>query len=77
MNGTKITEIGEHIISRTYARGLKFEDVEEALKHPLKYGKIKTDEQGRRSFAVIGKKITIYVNPDTGKTTTTHATSSK
>ena len=77
VNGTKITEIGEHIISRTYARGLKFEDIEDTLKHPLKYGKMKTDEQGRRSFAIIGKKITIYVNPDTGKATTTHATSSK
>lgn len=77
VNGTKITEIGEHIISRTYARGLKFEDVEDTLKNPLKYGNIKTDEQGRRSFAIIGKKITIYVNPDTGKMTTTHATSSK
>lgn len=77
VNGVEITEIGEHIISRTYARGLKFEDIEDALKNPLKYGKIKTDEQGRRSFAVIGKNVTVYVNPDTGKTTTTHATSSK
>lgn len=77
VKGIEITEIGEHIISRTYGRGLKFEDVEDALKNSLDYGKIKTDEQGRRSFAVIGKKVTVYVNPDTGKTTTTHATSSK
>lgn len=77
VNGIEITEIGEHIISRTYARGLEFEDVEDTLKNPLNYGKIKTDAKGRRSFAVIGKKVTIYINPDTGKVTTTHATSSK
>lgn len=77
VNGVEITEIGEHIISRTYARGLKFEDIEDALKNPLDYGKIKIDKQGRRSFAIIGKNVTIYVNPDTGKATTTHATSSK
>lgn len=76
VNGVKITEIGEHIISRTYARGIKFEDIEDCLKNPLGYGTIKTDSKGRRSFAVIGEKVTVYVNPDTGKTATTHPTSS-
>ena len=77
VNGVKITQISEHIISRTYARKLKFEDVEDALKNPLDYGKINTDKLGRRSFKVIGEKVTVYVNPDTGKTTTTHATHTK
>lgn len=77
VNGIKITEIGEHIISRTYARGIKFEDIEDCLKNFLEYGKIKIDNKGRRSFAVIGEKVTVYVNPDTGKIATTHATSSK
>lgn len=77
VNGIEIKEISEHIISRTYARGLSFEDIEETLKNPLDYGKIKTDQKGRKSFSVIGEKVTIYVNPDTGKTTTTHATSSR
>lgn len=77
VNNVEITEIGEHIISRTYARGLKFEHVEDALKNPLKYGKIKEDKQGRRSFSVIGEKVTVYVNPDSGKVTTAHATSSR
>lgn len=74
VNGVEITEISEHIISRTYARGLSYEDVANALKKPLGYGKIKVDKQGRRSFEVIGEKVTVCVNPDTGKTTTTHAT---
>ena len=77
VNGTKITEISEHIISRTYARRLDFKDIEDTLKNPLDFGKIKTDRQGRRSFEVIGEKVTICINPDTGKTTTVHATHSK
>lgn len=77
VNDIKITGIGEHIISRTYARGIKFEDIEDCLKNPLEYGTIKTDSKGRRSFAVIGEKVTVYVNPDTGKIATTHSTSSK
>ncbi len=76
VNGVKITEIGEHIISRTYARGIIFEDIEDCLKNPLECGTIKTDSSGRRSFAVVGEKVTVYVNPDTGKIATTHPTSS-
>lgn len=75
VNGVKITEIGEHIISRTYARGIIFEDIEDCLKNPLEYGTIKTDSSGRRSFAVVGEKVTVYINPDTGKTATAHLTS--
>lgn len=67
---TKITEISEHIISRTYARGVTFEEVEEILKNPTGYGIIKTDNKGRRSFMVYGNKFAIALNPDTGKTAT-------
>ncbi len=77
VNDIEIKEIGEHIISRTYARGLKFEDIEDALKNPLDCGKIREDKQGRKSFSAIGEKVTVYINPNTGKVTTTHATSSK
>ena len=44
VNGVKITEIGEHIISRTYARNVTFEDVQDTLKNPVKYGKIKPNK---------------------------------
>ena len=77
VNNIEIREIGEHVISRTYARGVEFKDIENTLKNPLDYGKIKIDNEGRKSFSVIGEKVTVYVNPDTGKITTTHATSSK
>lgn len=75
VNGIKITEIGEHIISRTYARNVTFEDVQDTLKNPVKYGKIVEDTKGRRSFYVYGKKVTIAVNPDTGKLATVRQTS--
>lgn len=75
VNGVKIQEIGEHIISRTYARGINFSDVEETLKKPLDYGKIKIDSQGRRSFYVFGPKVTIAINPDIGKAATVRPTS--
>lgn len=75
VNGVKITEIGEHIISRTYARNVTFEDVQDTLKNPIGYGTIKEDSKGRKSFYVYGKNITIAVNPETGKLATVRQTS--
>ena len=75
VNGVKITEIGEHIISRTYARNVTFEDVQDTLKNPIGYGTIKEDSKGRKSFYVHGKNITIAVNPETGKLATVRQTS--
>lgn len=75
VNGVKITEIGEHIISRTYARNVTFEDVQDTLKNPIGYGTIKEDSKGRKSFYVYGKNITISVNPETGKLATVRQTS--
>ena len=75
VNGIEITEIGEHIISRTYARNVSFEDVQDTLKNPAEYGIIKEDSKGRKSFYVYGKNVTIAVNPDTGKLATVRQTS--
>lgn len=63
VNGIKITEIGEHIISRTYARSVSFEDVQDTLKNPIKYGKIRKD----KSQQIKGKNCTIAINTETGK----------
>ena len=75
VNGIEITEIGEHIISRTYARNVSFEDVQDTLKNPAEYGIIKEDSKGRKSFCVYGKNVTIAVNPNTGKLATVRQTS--
>ena len=77
VNGIKIKEIGEHIISRTYARNLDFEDVKDCLNNPLDYGKIKVDEKGRKSFLIYGKVVTISVNPETGKLINARKTSKR
>ena len=63
VNGINITEIGEHIISRTYARNVTFEDVIDTLKNPIKYGKIRED----KSQQIKGKNCTIAINTETGK----------
>lgn len=63
VNGMRITEIGEHIISRTYARSVTFEDVQDTLKNPIKYGKIRAD----KSQQIKGKNCTIAINTETGK----------
>ena len=63
VNGIKITEIGEHIISRTYARNVTFENVQDTLKNPIKYGKIRTD----KSQQIKGENCTVVINTETGK----------
>ena len=68
VNGIKITEIGEHIISRTYARNIKFEDVQDTLKNPVKYGKIRSD----KSKQIKGENCTVVINTETGKLITVY-----
>lgn len=63
VNGIEIKEIGEHIISRTYTRDVSFEDVQDTLKNPIKYGKIRKDN----SQQIKGANCTIAINVETGK----------
>ena len=63
VNNIKITEIGEHIISRTYARNVTFENVQNTLKNPIKYGKIRAD----KSQQIRGENCTVVINTETGK----------
>lgn len=73
VNNTTITQIGEHIISQTYARGLKVSDVQETLQNPIKYGKIRKDN----SQIVYGETCAVVMNVDTGKLITTYAKKTK
>lgn len=73
VNNIEITEIGEHIISRTYARNINIADVENSLKNPLDYGKIRKND----SQQIIGEFATIAINTKTGKLTTIWPTSAK
>ena len=73
VNGIKITEIGEHIISRTYARNVSLEDVQDTLKSPVKYGKIRTN----KTQQIKGKNCTIIINTETGKLVTVYPKKTK
>ncbi len=66
VNGIAIKEIGEHIISRTYARNVNYDKVIDTLKNPIKYGKIRTDN----SMQIKGLNCTIVINMKTGKLVT-------
>lgn len=68
VNGVKIQEIGEHIISRTYGKKVSFEDVEDTLKNPVGYGKIRTDN----SQQIKGAHCTVVLNTKTGKLITVY-----
>ena len=66
-------EIGEHIISKTYARELKVENIMNTLKNPVKHGRIrKVDSQQVR-----GETCTVITNVKTGKLITTYPKKTK
>lgn len=73
VNNIKVSEIGEHIISQTYARGLKVKNIEDTLKNPVKYGKIRKD----KSQQVYGESCTVVINVETGKLITTYPKKTK
>ncbi len=63
INNIEIQEIGEHIISRTYARNVSYDNVIDTLKNPIKYGRIRLDD----SMQIKGSSCTIVINVKTGK----------
>lgn len=73
VNGVEIKEVSEHIISRTYARAVSFENIEDTLKNPIKYGKIRED----KSQQINGEKCTVVINVDTGKLITVYPKKTK
>ena len=73
INGVEIKKVGEHIISRTYARNVSFEDVQDTLKNPIKYGKIRTD----KTQQIRGENCTVVINTETGKLVTVYPKKTK
>lgn len=68
VNGIEIKKIGEHVISRTYGKEVNFEDVEDTLKNPVGYGKIRLDN----SQQIKGAHCTVVINTKTGKLITVY-----
>ena len=77
VNGTTVSEIGEHVLNRMTDRSVSVDTIQNALEHPLEIKPVKYDNQGRPSFTVVGEKATVSINPDTGKLTTTYPTHTK
>lgn len=75
-NEFTINEISNHLLDRKTSRNINVEDVKETFTNPLKIGKIRTDENGRKSIQFIGEKSTIAFNPDTGTIISVWKTSS-
>lgn len=73
VNNIKITQIGEHLISQTYARNLKVENIKDTLNNPIKYGKIRID----KSQQINGATCTVVINTETGKLITTYPKKTK
>lgn len=73
VNEIKIKSIGEHIISRSYARNISIEDVQDTLKNPVKYGKIRTN----KTQQIKGEKCTVVINIETGKLVTVYPKKTK
>ena len=73
VNNITVTEIGEHLISQTYARKLKVENIADTLNNPVKYGKIRTD----KSMQIKGESCTVVINTETGKLVTVYAKKTK
>lgn len=76
-NGVTIREVGKHVHDQMAARNVTMDSILDALTNPLEIKPVKYDEEGRPSFAVIGRKATVTINPESGKITTTYPTHTK
>lgn len=69
-NGILVRGFSEHAADQAEERGVSANQIVSALQRPIYIGKVKTDEEGRRSQRFIGRKATANVNPDNGVITT-------
>lgn len=77
VNNTQIRGLSEHTYDRMESRKISADHILDAIKNPIDSTPIKYDALGRPSYEVIGRKVTIAINPDTGIITTTWPTKTK
>lgn len=70
-------DLSDHARVRIKERGISLNDLEDAIKNPMKITPIKYDNLGRPSVTYIGAKATVVVNPITGKIITAYPTHTK
>lgn len=73
----EIKGVSDHIIDQKWERNLHIADLQNDFQKPLKYDKIKYDKEGRPSLNIIGEKVTVSINPETGNLITWHRTHKK
>ena len=76
VGGITIQDVAKHFLERMKDRKIQWEDVLNAVNNPLKIGAVKDDLNGNMSVTVVGEKVTIIINPQTGKLVTTYRTHS-
>ena len=76
-NTTQKSTVSKHAQQRVSERNISQNDINEALKNPLKVTETTYDAQGRPSVKYIGSKTTVVVNPETGNIITTYPTSTQ
>jgi hypothetical protein len=72
----KVTGFTKHGLNRAIQRGVKTPAILDAIKNPLKIGKVTTDAFGRQSQRYIGKSAEVVISPQTGKIISVNPTSS-
>lgn len=75
--GILVTGVSIHAEEQAKTRGVKNEDIVDALKNPLYIGDGSTDADGRKSKRFIGYHATVNVNPETGLIATVWPTGRK
>lgn len=71
--GVTVTEISKHFAPQAIARNVSAEDARDALRYPLKAGKIRVD----KSQQFFGEHATTAINTETGKLITVWKTGAK
>ncbi|MGQ0765086.1 MAG: RHS repeat-associated core domain-containing protein, partial [Gemmatimonadota bacterium] len=75
--GKTISRVTGDFVNRVIGRGVKNEQILDALRNPLKVKGVVLDAQGRPSQQIIGREATVVQNPETGDLVTTWRTSGR
>lgn len=77
VNGITVSGQTAHFLERVFGtgrdpktrlprNGVSIGEIIDCLDHPVSFGKVKADDQGRRSFVVFGETAAVSINADTG-----------
>lgn len=76
-HGILVTGMSSHAADQAQERGVKSDEIVDAIQHPLYTRDMGEDKKGRSSMRFIGKMATVNVNPKTGVIATVWPTGTK